>query len=309
MTSNSSAQARITANKERALVLSGGAEKGAFQVGAVQRLLCDNPDRDYGILTGVSVGAINALYLSQWMDVDGLVEMWLETYNRHVYKSWWFGWLTGFFKGGLYNTAPLTDTLKRYASLETVRESGRRLRVGAVDLELGRYRLFTELDDDLFDGVLASSTHPFVFPPPLVRGHLWTDGGVVNVTPFRSAVEAGATEVDVVMVNPRSGPQRWSPPQDSPHTKANLLQRSLRELELLTDAATHDDIMWCAERNELVRLGSPLAEANGWKTVRVNVYQPRTPLETELMQFDPAVSEQLIKQGFRDAIMPAYIIV
>ena len=43
----------------RALVLSGGGVKGAFQVGALMHSMGDL-GRDYDIVCGVSVGALNA---------------------------------------------------------------------------------------------------------------------------------------------------------------------------------------------------------------------------------------------------------
>src|ERR1700693_308620 len=48
----------------RALVLSGGGSKGAFEVGVLQRLMGDE-QLDYDLLCGTSVGAINAAYLAQ----------------------------------------------------------------------------------------------------------------------------------------------------------------------------------------------------------------------------------------------------
>ena len=48
----------------RALVLSGGGSKGAFEVGVLQRLMGDER-ADYDLLCGTSVGAINAAYIAQ----------------------------------------------------------------------------------------------------------------------------------------------------------------------------------------------------------------------------------------------------
>lgn len=46
------------------LVLSGGGEKGAYQVGALRYLVEKGIDPD--IITGVSVGAMNGGFLSQF---------------------------------------------------------------------------------------------------------------------------------------------------------------------------------------------------------------------------------------------------
>lgn len=48
----------------RALVLSGGGVKGAFQLGVLRELLNNNPELDYDVYTGISVGALNASLLA-----------------------------------------------------------------------------------------------------------------------------------------------------------------------------------------------------------------------------------------------------
>lgn len=48
----------------RALVLSGGGSKGAAEVGVIDYLLEKNPDLDYDIYAGVSVGALNSALLA-----------------------------------------------------------------------------------------------------------------------------------------------------------------------------------------------------------------------------------------------------
>jgi len=65
----------------RALVLSGGGSKGAFQVNVLKSLQKDNPDLDYDIYTGVSVGALNAVLLATGPLKDSLPDLekvWLE---------------------------------------------------------------------------------------------------------------------------------------------------------------------------------------------------------------------------------------
>lgn len=64
---------------KRALVLSGGGAKGAFQAGAVQRLWQDfRPD----LICGVSVGSVNGAKLAEGDDgaADRLVGVWRRTY-------------------------------------------------------------------------------------------------------------------------------------------------------------------------------------------------------------------------------------
>ncbi|HXX69392.1 MAG TPA: patatin-like phospholipase family protein [Polyangiaceae bacterium] len=67
----------------RALVLTGGGARGAYQVGALRALadLCDESALPFPIVSGVSAGAINAVYLASRADdfreaVDQLWSVW-----------------------------------------------------------------------------------------------------------------------------------------------------------------------------------------------------------------------------------------
>ena len=51
---------------ETALVLSGGGAKGAYEVGALQRLCEGEHANSWSMITGTSIGALNAGALAQW---------------------------------------------------------------------------------------------------------------------------------------------------------------------------------------------------------------------------------------------------
>ncbi|MEM7001425.1 MAG: patatin-like phospholipase family protein [Pseudomonadota bacterium] len=86
MSSNNS-----TAEKQ-ALVLSGGGARAAYQVGALKYIAEHMPDYRPQILTGVSAGAINAVYLASqrgsWRDsVNGLANLWMNLTTKRVYRT------------------------------------------------------------------------------------------------------------------------------------------------------------------------------------------------------------------------------
>ena len=79
--------------KCKALVMSGGANRGAYEAGVVHGLsrLLNGTDAYYDVVSGVSAGALNsaamalwapdsAIQMSQW-----LVEFWQNTTNEMVY--------------------------------------------------------------------------------------------------------------------------------------------------------------------------------------------------------------------------------
>ena len=52
----------------RALVMSGGANKGAYEAGVIHGLshLLNGTDAHYDVVSGVSAGALNAAALAMW---------------------------------------------------------------------------------------------------------------------------------------------------------------------------------------------------------------------------------------------------
>ena len=57
---------QILPKKCRALVLEGGGDKGAYQVGGIRGLVENLPPKEsmYDVISGVSIGAINAVGFS-----------------------------------------------------------------------------------------------------------------------------------------------------------------------------------------------------------------------------------------------------
>ena len=93
---------------DRALVLSGGGAKGAFEAGAIYHLVYQR-GCDFGDIAGVSVGALNGSYLAQASEdgdslanlklaADGLVEFWKGiTGPDEVLKPRFLGEVRSFF--------------------------------------------------------------------------------------------------------------------------------------------------------------------------------------------------------------------
>jgi NTE family protein len=122
------------AGGDLALVLSGGAARGAYQAGAIRRLARRFPDLRFSIVTGVSAGAINASFiaahpgtLAEAMDelcgiwrrlqVEDIFRVDTPTLARHFTR-----WATRLAAGGsarapavrgLVDCAPLYGTIER----------------------------------------------------------------------------------------------------------------------------------------------------------------------------------------------------
>jgi len=119
-------------DKRVALVLSGGGARAAYQVGVLQALAEFLPGLELHILTGVSAGAINAVYLAakraDWSDrVDGLAQLWSNIRVDRVVRSdsftllgqatrWFFRLSSGGL--GVHGPKALLDTQPLHQFLE-----------------------------------------------------------------------------------------------------------------------------------------------------------------------------------------------
>jgi len=161
----------IEQKPRRALVLSGGGSKGAFEVGVLQRLMGDE-QIDYDLLCGTSVGAINAAYLAQTLlgqpreAAVKLRALWDTVNTEKVHKRWFpFGNAQAFFKPSVYDSEPLHKWIRAGLNVGAVRASGRRLRIVSVSLGTGETFIANEQTPDLPEWVIASSAFPVMLTP------------------------------------------------------------------------------------------------------------------------------------------------
>lgn len=117
------------------LVLAGGGARGAYQAGVLKGIMeiYGKPDNPFGVMTGVSVGAINATALASRADdihagVQWLDDMWSNLHSSDVYCTdfisifssatrWFLGLLLGGFgvsvPSSLFDTKPLGKLLEK----------------------------------------------------------------------------------------------------------------------------------------------------------------------------------------------------
>ena len=147
-----SVQAQAPPEKCHALAFSSGDEGAAYQAGAIHGIVNSGkvPATEYAYdsVSGISGGAINAVLLSSFEKGDEaaaaekMEAFWRDAANNKLYKSWLGGITRGlFFEGGLYNSAPLEDFLKKeFANVDI----HRKLDIGIVDVTDGSYQDFSD---------------------------------------------------------------------------------------------------------------------------------------------------------------------
>lgn len=182
----------------RAVVMSGGGSKGAFQVGALDYLIQDQ-GLDFQVIAGVSTGSLNSVVLSQASSFEELKryhqqlkDLWFGIQSdRDIYSKRFLGKLLLFLtKNSLYDPRPLFEKLGRNASPDRIARSRRQLRLGAVSLETGDFLEIDQGQPNLLDWTLASCSMPLFFPPVSIGGERFVDGGVRSITPLQGAFAA-----------------------------------------------------------------------------------------------------------------------
>jgi hypothetical protein len=208
--SNAKTAKKCEPNNDRALVLSGGGAKGAFEAGAIFHFV-NHRDCDFRDITGVSAGALNGTYIAEAASDEnslhnlqvrtlGLVNYWRSLNGPEDILSPRFLGIPRLLLFGLDSLNDFTPLERKLREMRPtkIRESNRSLRVGVVSFYNGVYREIDpkqELDDEKFRKyVLASTAIPVYARLPIVRastsdsGHeseiQFADGGVSHTTPL-----------------------------------------------------------------------------------------------------------------------------
>ena len=201
---------------KRAVVLSGGGTKGAYEFGVWKALRELNVD--YQIVTGTSIGSINGAMMVTG-DYDQCDEMWQhlvmedmmvdgitvtntieDFYNN---KKPLGPYLKKYLKRGGVDNSPFTDFVHKNVSEHRIRES--RIDYGLVTVKLkGMSMIPFMLHKDqipaglLKDYVIASSSVFPVFPAHKIGEDSYLDGCYCDNLPIDLAISMGATDVIAV---------------------------------------------------------------------------------------------------------------
>lgn len=320
----------------RAVVLSGGGAKGAYQVGALEYLVNER-GLEFQVISGVSTGSISAIVLAQAADLAelrhevgalGTLYRGIRS-NRDIYRNRFLGQLGLFFHSSLYDAAPLRGKLERAVNVDAVRRSGRELRMGAACLETGEYRTITQRDDRLIDFTMASGATPVFFPPVAITEQgvtrHWVDGGVRHMTPLRAtfqalrelapADDATPDEMYILLCDPLdTAPQHasWNSALPIAERAADLLDNQIYRDDLVNACLANRAVLTLrsrvlAERTaglQVLDVDLGLAAGEDARYVRLFAVVPdRDYMRT--LEFDPAAIARALRAGYDAARTPA----
>lgn len=200
----------------KALVLSGGGAKGAYQVGAWRALRA--LDQQFDVVTGTSIGAINgAMYVQG--DFERAYDFWYNLKAEQVLncdtemlqkivnadikpndiKSVIHFFTKTVEQQGL-DISPMRQNLSEYIDEDRVRQSP--IKFGIVTVSLSELKpVEISIDEipygQLHDYLLASANLP-VFKMQRKHDKLYIDGGFFDNTPISLARRLGATDFTVI---------------------------------------------------------------------------------------------------------------
>lgn len=272
----------------RALVLSGGGGRGAYELGVFKAFM--ERGRRFDLISGTSVGAITGAAIASGLTMPELEAMWGRMHQFKVMQPRGDLWALPKWTHLMY-TKPLMDFIEREIDFDAIKRSPTELRVSAVDVGNGDIRVFTNMELTP-KRLLASASIPVLFPMVEDEGRHYWDGGTVVNTPLRPAIEAGATEITCVLLSP-VGARELPPP-------SNLWESIARYTDLRMMGNLKEDILHAEFINGLVAGGT--ADPT-WHHIDFHVVSPRHTLGlTTILNFDSRLATRLIEQGHVDGL-------
>jgi NTE family protein len=223
------APAASAQHEHTVLVLQGGGALGAYQAGAYEGFAAAGAAPDW--VAGVSIGAINAALIvgnPPPQRVERLREFWqrvsmpLPPPPFEVPAPWRplanrlsaatatvFG-IPGFFSPrhpagtltalSVYDTAPLKRTLLDLVDFELINRAQVRLSMGAVDVRSGNSVYFDNTRMRITpEHIMASGALPPGFPPVMIDGESYWDGGIVSNSPLWYVMDE-APDIDALIL-------------------------------------------------------------------------------------------------------------
>lgn len=190
---------RARREQRTVFVLSGGAVRGAAQVGMLREVLAAGiyPDA----VVAVSAGAFNGLPIANdptLAQVDLLEEIWRGVAENPPVRSGalraWLSIVRGL--PGFDTGERLRDMVEEHAPVADLGDTLLPIHVGTTAASTGRLCWWSE--GPAVDILCASAAIPGVFPAvPLIDGDLHLDGGVLSNLPLRHAVTLSPTHLVV----------------------------------------------------------------------------------------------------------------
>lgn len=203
-----------------ALTLAGGGGKGAYEIGVWQALREIGLEKNLIAVSGSSSGALNAALISL-NEFDKAKTIWSSIMPKQFIDIKYdtiIGPLNTLVKrtltAGLCSRDGLIEIIDKYLNLEQLAVA----RIPAY-VSISRYSsdcidclsekpqveyisLSEVSPDDAGQFLLASSAMPYIYPPEIIHGNVYRDGGLADNVPIYPMTSVGADNLIVVKLEP-----------------------------------------------------------------------------------------------------------
>lgn len=189
---------------KRAIVLSGGGSKGAYQIGVWKALRKLNIK--YDIVTGTSIGSVNGIMMVQkeyhkakflWNNIgyDDIFDVKFPKKGNiiDIYKKY----AVEFLKNGGMETSKIYNFLNRAYNKDKFYKSPINYGIVTFNVTDMKPKIMkkSEMKDNLIEYVLASSTCFPAFQMTKIDNEHYVDGGYYDNLPINTAIDLGADEI------------------------------------------------------------------------------------------------------------------
>jgi NTE family protein len=192
------------------LVLGGGGVKGMTHAGA-WRAICEAGIQVSEII-GTSIGGLVGACIGAGQSFDDLSKAALALKKTDiVLLNRWTLLLNGIRQPSVFHDLPLRNYISSLVPVTRFDELALPVSVNAVDLETGDMHWFGaggRTDASVADAIYASCALPLFYPPAVINGRYFVDGGVIDALPVTRAAERGADLI--IAIDAGSGKQRDS---------------------------------------------------------------------------------------------------
>lgn len=281
---------------ENVLLISGGGSKIVYSIAIINTII-QKLKVNYDLYCGVSAGAIVACFLAQFPEEENelgivkLTELWNTIKKEHIFKNWEpLGKLQSIYKRSLFDNSPLYSLIYKNISIQKIRASGKKVKIGAININTGKYQIFTEQDDNLLLGILGSCAFPGIFQPTKIKEDSFIDGGFMSPFSLIADNYSNIKRVDVILTSPakKSNKKVVSP------SVIDILNNCV---DMLMEDKVSGDIDKILMHNKLVEIG---AEPEMHK-ISLNVIRPEEMLSEKLLDFRDSLMKKMFIMGEKDA--------
>ncbi len=205
------------------LVLSGGGGKGAYEIGVWKAIKELNIDNYIKVVSGTSIGAINAALFAQ-DDFEEAMKMWKEvtiekllpinnkglikkgvtlaigSKNMNLVKKY----MAKQLEQGDVPRDGAKDIIKKYINIEKLKKSQKICYVSCTEMPefSPKYFRINDYEEESAKSILlATACLPTIYESEEIHGKTYLDGGLVDNTPIKPVYEEGCDIIIVVLLS------------------------------------------------------------------------------------------------------------